>query len=59
MSATRFKRNNKLMAEVFSDSIVPDGRMVVNEQRMSVSCCFRCFRWCGESFLHAQLSRNP
>ncbi|GAU99685.1 hypothetical protein RvY_10646 [Ramazzottius varieornatus] len=36
VASTRYRRNHKLMAEVFSDAIVPDGRMIVSEQRVQL-----------------------
>ncbi|XP_055329312.1 uncharacterized protein LOC129581990 [Paramacrobiotus metropolitanus] len=35
-ASVRYQRNHKLMAELSSDAIVPDGRMVVNEQRITL-----------------------
>ena len=47
IASVRYRRNHKLMAETFSDSLVPDGKMIVTEQRINVGsfCAREEFQW--------------
>ncbi|OQV18600.1 hypothetical protein BV898_07424 [Hypsibius exemplaris] len=36
VASSRYRRNQKLMADTFSESLVPDGKMLVNEQRITL-----------------------
>lgn len=36
LASARYHRNQALVSEIFSDSVVPDGRSVVTEQRMTI-----------------------